>query len=223
MKADFPLIAFTTDTVSRLTGLSTRQLHSWDRKRFFIPAFADPQRRRPYSRVYSFKDIVSLRTIAELLRRGVSFSDLWKVRGFFEADDNESWSNRSFYVVGNRVFFQHQEAIIATRPLGQVAEATILEIGPIARATAEDVKKLTERGEDEYGQVTKDRLIMRGAPIIAGTRIPTATIAWFVDHGYNTDEILREFPRLTWKDIQAAVGYERDKVIGVSEADAAIA
>ena len=52
-KATIPLIAFTSDTVSRFTDLSIRQLHYWDRTGFFVPSFADPNRRRPHSRVYS--------------------------------------------------------------------------------------------------------------------------------------------------------------------------
>ena len=39
--ARIPLIAFTTDTVSRLTKLSVRQIHYWDRTGFFVPSFAD--------------------------------------------------------------------------------------------------------------------------------------------------------------------------------------
>jgi uncharacterized protein (DUF433 family) len=56
--------------------------------------------------------------------------------------------------------------------------------------------------------VTRNRWIMSGVPIIAGTRIPTETIAWFHDNGYALDWILENFPRLTPEDVQAAIAFE---------------
>ena len=63
-----PPQAFTSGHVSALTGLSDRQLREWDNRGLFQPAYAEDDRRRPYSRVYSFRDVVGLRTIA-LLRK----------------------------------------------------------------------------------------------------------------------------------------------------------
>ena len=59
--------------------------------------------------------------------------------------------------------------------------------------------------------MTRNRWIMSGVPIIAGTRIPTETIAWFHDNGYALDWILENFPRLTPQDVQAALAFESDR------------
>lgn len=221
VEAVFPLIAFTTDTVARLTGLSIRQLHYWDRKGFFSPSFADPHRRRPHSRVYSFDDVVGLRTVARLRREGVSFPQLWEVHRFFRSSDNKDWAGRKFWVIGDRVFFTHADAVIAARPIGQLVDATVLDLGPIVSDTREAVQGLRQRTADQIGKITKDRLIMNGAPILDGTRIPTMTVDWFHRHGYDEAEILREFPRLKPDDIRAAVDYElahrRDSVAAVEE------
>ncbi len=205
----FPLIAFTTDTVSRLTGLSVPQLHRWDRTRFFIPTFADPQRRRPHSRIYSYADVVGLRTIAMLRRQGVSFPELKKVRGFFESNTNEDWANRRFFVVGRRVFFTHEDAVLAAKPLGQRVDREIIDLGPIVSDVEGAVRQLTQRTPDQIGVVIQDRLIMGGAPTIAGTRIPTATIDEFHRSGYGDQDIIREFPRLEPADIRVAIDHER--------------
>lgn len=208
----FPLIAFTPDTVSRLTGLSISQLQRWDRSGFFIPTFADPHRRRPSSRVYSYADVVGLRTIAKLREQGASFHSLKKVREFFSSQDgerNEDWASRRFWVVGNQVFFAYGEAVLAAKPLGQRADTRVLELGPIVSDVEEAVRQLPIRSPEQVGQVTSDRLIMSGAPIIAGTRIPTAMIDWFSRHGYEVQQILQEFPRLTERDIEAAIAFER--------------
>ncbi len=60
--------AFSAAHVERLTGLSPAQLRSWDEAGFFKPEMACEDRRRPYSRVYSFRDVVGLRTIGILMR-----------------------------------------------------------------------------------------------------------------------------------------------------------
>ena len=73
---------FSDEHVSRLTGLSKWQLRSWDRLGFFSPRFAYEDRFAPYSRIYSFKDVVGLRTIAVLMKdHHVSLQELQRVAG----------------------------------------------------------------------------------------------------------------------------------------------
>ena len=74
--------------------------------------------------------------------------------------------------------------------------------------TDKAIGRLSERLPEEIGQVVRHRGIMQGVPIIAGTRIPTETIAWFHDHGYSLREILENFPRLTPEDVEAAIAFE---------------
>ena len=62
------IAAFSEASVERLTGLTSAQLRYWDKTGFFAPTYADDDRRTPYSRIYSFKDVVGLRTLG-LLRR----------------------------------------------------------------------------------------------------------------------------------------------------------
>ena len=45
------------------TSVSKSQLRYWDQTGFFTPAFANENRRVAFSRIYSFKDITSLRVI----------------------------------------------------------------------------------------------------------------------------------------------------------------
>ena len=207
-KATMPLIAFTSDAVSRLTGLSIRQIHYWDRTGFFAPEFADPNRRRPHGRVYSFVDLVGLRTISKLLDEHVTWPDLKRVRSLFRSKSNVEWAKRTFYLIEGKVYFTHEEALVAARPLGQSADPIILELGPIVDDLQRQVEALSVRTSDEIGHVTRDRLIMNGKDVIAGTRIPTSTIDWFYRNGYSLAEIKKEFPRLTHADLQAAIDHE---------------
>jgi DNA-binding transcriptional MerR regulator len=58
--------AFSLEQASKLSGTSARQLEYWDETGFFQPQYATENRHRPYSRVYSYRDIVGLRTLAIL-------------------------------------------------------------------------------------------------------------------------------------------------------------
>jgi uncharacterized protein (DUF433 family)/DNA-binding transcriptional MerR regulator len=208
-KAMVPLTAFTSKTTSKLTGLSVRQLHYWDKSGFFTPTFVDSVRRRPHNRLYSFQDVVGLRTIADLRKTGITLQELRKVREIFKPGVTDDWAKRRFYTVGRRVFFSHQDAIVASQPLGQQVEIDILEVAPITENVEVAIRKLQERGVNDVGRITRDRWVAGGVPVLAGTRIPTKTIAWFHDKGYDRASILANYPRLTDADIDAAIRYER--------------
>ncbi len=58
--------AYSEYHVERLAGLSRTQLRYWDKTGFFSPRFGMRIDAAPYSRVYSFGDVVGLRTLAIL-------------------------------------------------------------------------------------------------------------------------------------------------------------
>jgi len=207
-------LAFTADVAARLTGLSEDQLRDWDNAGFLEPEFAAPNRRRPYSRIYSFQDLVKLRTIAGLRQHGVPTQRLKKIGGFLDSIEDASWASTTFYVIGKDVYFTHQEALQAARPLGQQAirEILTIDLQPIVADVRKGVDGLKQRSPQEIGRVIRDRFIHGGQPILAGTRIPTATVYEFVRRGYTSDGILREFPRLVQADIDAAISEEEQAV-----------
>lgn len=61
------IAAFSEEQVQRLTGLTKGRLRYWHQTRFFSPSFVEGNPRLPYSRFYSFKNVVGLRTL-EMLR-----------------------------------------------------------------------------------------------------------------------------------------------------------
>jgi uncharacterized protein (DUF433 family) len=78
---------------------------------------------------------------------------------------------------------------------------------PIA-SVMEDVRKaaeaLRQREPSQIGKIEKHRYVLHQAPVISGTRIRVATILRFIEAGYSTDAILKEYPSLTEADIEAA-------------------
>jgi uncharacterized protein (DUF433 family) len=201
------LRAFSEDHVVRLTGLSRWQLREWDRLKFFAPHYAYENRRLPYSRIYSFHDVIGLRTIAVLMKDfRVSFQQLTKVAAELVRRGFKHWADLKLYVVKGQVHFRHPKSGDVEGVWdGQLAMLPVIDV---ITDMEKRVEQLQTRTEDQYGQIERHKHVMRNAPVLAGTRIPTAAIKRFHDAGSSTEEILRQYPALTSEDIAAALAFE---------------
>jgi uncharacterized protein (DUF433 family) len=56
--------------------------------------------------------------------------------------------------------------------------------------------------------------IMRGKPVVRGTRIPVETVLRHLADGLDVEEVLTAFPRLSREDVRACVQYAHDLVAG---------
>ncbi len=63
-------------------------------------------------------------------------------------------------------------------------------------------------------RIVVDPKIMVGKPIIKGTRIPVDAIIMRIADGMTIDEILKDYPKLTRKDVEAALEYSAMVVRG---------
>jgi uncharacterized protein (DUF433 family) len=59
----------------------------------------------------------------------------------------------------------------------------------------------------EHERITRDPDVMGGQPVIAGTRIPVATILNDLATGSTEAQILQDYPRLRLEDIRAALAF----------------
>jgi uncharacterized protein (DUF433 family) len=55
--------------------------------------------------------------------------------------------------------------------------------------------------------ITCDPAILRGKPIIRGTRVPVYLIADFVANGATPAELVTDYPDLTLEDVEAALAF----------------
>lgn len=60
--------------------------------------------------------------------------------------------------------------------------------------------------------ITSDPAIFGGKPIIAGTRIAVSTVLDMLAAGLSVDEVLKEYPGLTKKDVHAAISFASARV-----------
>jgi uncharacterized protein (DUF433 family) len=199
--------AFSEEHVERLTGLSRGQLRSWDRLGFFAPRHAYEDRHAPYSRVYSFQDVVGLRTIAVLMKQyHVSLQHLKKVAKELVRRGYGDWVGIKLYVVKRQVHF--------TRPGTKDVEGVwdgqlaMLPVIDVINDVELRVSELRKRTDSQRGQIEQHKHVVRNAPVVAGTRIPTAAIRRFHEAGYSVQQIIREYPTLTAEDVAAALAHE---------------
>lgn len=204
-----PFLAFTSEHVQRLTGLSARVLRYWEHTGVFRASYIDETPRRPYRRLYSFRDVVGLRTLAMLRRdHGVNLSELRKVGAFLSHHVDAPWASLRFRVVGRHVVFDDPEGAVPVsgRPFRQAVFP--VDMLSIAQATEKDAAKLRDRLPSDFGRITRHRHINHNAWVISGTRIPTSAIFDFHEAGYSEEDILREYPELHVCDVEAAIAHE---------------
>jgi len=63
--------------------------------------------------------------------------------------------------------------------------------------------------EDFMKHIEINPKILLGKPIIYGTRIPLELIVKLVAHGWKNEDIIKEYPSITKKDIRAALLYAK--------------
>lgn len=63
-----------------------------------------------------------------------------------------------------------------------------------------------------FERISVDHEVMGGAPCIAGTRIPAATVVSLVAENESTEQILAAFPQLDADDIRDALRFAAEAV-----------
>jgi DNA-binding transcriptional MerR regulator len=196
--------AFSAEHVARLAGLSQRQLSYWDQTGFFSPQYAFENRRSPYSRIYSFRDVVGLRTISILRKKyRIPLQNLRKAAEELSRHKNSPWSDLQLYVFNSEVHFREPDS---GRVRGvKSAQYVNLPLRAVIEDLAEKSNQLLTRQKDQLGRVNRHRFVAHNAWVVAGTRIPISAVVSFHKEGYSAEQIVGEYPMLTVTDVDAAL------------------
>ncbi|MGY5809445.1 DUF433 domain-containing protein [Rhizobium sp. LEGMi198b] len=202
------IAAFTEEQVERLTGVSVRQLRNWDRTGFFVPSLAYEDRSQPLSRLYSFRDLVSLKILNSLRNElNVSLQHLRQVKDKLAHLGDDMWSKTILFVLNKRVAFENpetraKEEIVSGQGILQIPLEVVT--GDMRRA----VDAMRKRDEALIGQIERKKGVANSKPVIAGTRIPVSSVKAFADEGYTVEQIRAEYPTLTEADVIAAINHK---------------
>jgi uncharacterized protein (DUF433 family) len=201
---------FAAEHASQHTGLSRNQLAAWDRGDILHPHWSRNGHGSP--RVYSFHDLVVLRTLAILRQEyRVTPAELRRVAEWLNAHTASPWVDLRLTVNGRHVQLENGDAGSAGGDAPRNGHGARLHLEAVARDTEAILEAAQRRQPDEIGQVVRRRGVMGNVPILAGTRIPTSAVWNFHEDGYSAEQIIYQYPRLTPKDIEAAIAYERQR------------
>ena len=203
--------AFSEEQVGRITNLTKGRLRYWAKTGFFRPSFIEDNPRLPYSRFYSFRDIVALRTLGMLrVQNNVPLQHLRKVAEKLSHLNDDLWTKTTLFVHNRKVVLVNPET---GRAEEIVSGQYLLEI-PLKQViddTNRDIVEMRQRREDTVGKVTRHRSIARNAWVVSGTRIPVKAIRRLHEDGYSYAQIIEEYPDITEEDIRAALHNTDDK------------
>lgn len=196
--------AFTEEQAERLTGVSVRQLQQWSKTAFFIPSLSR-ESRRPYGRIYSFRDLVCLKVLNGLRNESkVSLQHLRQVKTGLAHLGDDAWAKTTLYVLNRRVVFDNpetggKEEIVSGQGVLQIP------LKVVHTNMEQAVKDLRKRDRTTIGKITRKRGVVGSRPVIAGTRIPVSIIKEFHKAGYSIKDICKQYPALTENDVRAAI------------------
>ena len=195
------LYAFSVEHTARVTGLSMARLTRWDRESFFSPEYADEEDRgNPYSRVYSFMDLVGLRTLAILADTyHISLSELRKTYPELAKSVKHPWAEKPLAVWKRKVVWDIDS--LPRDRHGQIVGRHI-ELSSITSEVAQKADELRNRHRDQIGATERHKFVAHNALVVAGTRIPVTAVESFVRAEYSDEAILSEYPTLAKFDIR---------------------
>ena len=196
--------AFSEEQASRISGVSIYQLRQWDKEGFFPAAFGVGKQHVPFGRLYSFRDLVSLRVLNDLRNdKHIPLKHLRDVSAKLSHLGDRKWSGTTLYVLGKRVVLEDP----ATRKREDVVsgqKVLNIPLRVVIKNTRDRIKELNNR-DSALGQFTRGKFVAHNELVFRGTRILVSIIIEFHEAGYTPAKIIREFPDLTQTDIEAAI------------------
>jgi predicted RNase H-like HicB family nuclease len=145
------VVAYNIETVKTLTELTGRQIRYWDTTGLVAPSI-QPAKGRGSRRLYSFENLVELRTIARLLIAGVSLQRVRKVVEYIHKvrDVTRPLASLRFLVDGDGVFISSDDEQGWADAL---SGGQVLLIVPVDQVWKDTEAKLRDIGEPITGKV----------------------------------------------------------------------
>jgi DNA-binding transcriptional MerR regulator len=196
-------LAFSDKRAAQLAGISMKQLRHWEKTELVVPSVRQQISPRNTVRLYSFRDLLELLVVAELRHRpGISLQHIRRLVAYLRNQAFEApLSELKFATHGSDIYINYPDGSWSGDPFpDQLIYRQAIALDEVAAK----IDRATGRDPAAAGQVTSRRGVHRSQPVFAGTRIPVATVQRYLEAGYDTAAILREYPSLTSADVDAA-------------------
>lgn len=203
--------AFSEADAAKLAGLTVGQLRAWSLQGVMQPSFAEIDQRVPYGKIYSFRDIVSLRVLGQLRNKHkVSLQHLRQVSDSLAHLGDIRWISTTLYVLGRRVVLtdptdQQRKEIVNGQRVFDIPLRVVVE------DTRKAIAELNRRDDSQTGKIVHGKFTLQNEPVFEGTRIPVSTIKRYIEAGFSAEAIIQEFPDITLRDIKVAGSFDSGK------------
>lgn len=135
---------FSVGDVTRVTGVSAKTLHFWDRSGFISPSLMQA-RGTGTRRIYDFRDLVAIRVAAQLRAAGISLQALRKVLELVRSIGEWEQPLAEMYLVtdGRDVFAKRGEELLSLlRQPRQQVFAFVIDLRQTVETLRADVDQL---------------------------------------------------------------------------------
>jgi DNA-binding transcriptional MerR regulator len=196
-------LAVPDSRAAKLAGISMRQLRYWEQVGLVVPSVREQISPRNIVRLYTFQDLLELLVAAELRHRpGISLQHIRRLVTHLRARDYDApLRELRFATRGREIYIQHPDGSWSGDPFpDQIIYRQSIALDEVGAK----IDRVNARDPETAGRVVSRRGVHRSKPVFAGTRIPVATVQRYLQAGYDTAGILREYPSLTPDDIEVA-------------------
>jgi uncharacterized protein (DUF433 family) len=204
-----PPVAFPVPIASVLSGASVDQLAYWRKRTPSAPPLLVPEAKRSGRFLYSWSDVVALRSIV-YLRQEKSLPRVRSAVQLLRALEADEWEHLARYrLIGTK------SSILVQTPSGQLLDlerqpGTVLNevlmrdvLGPFTTREGRTVPGL----ERPRRLLSVNPRVLAGYPVIRGTRVPFDVVAGLADDGVPTAEIIELYPSVDPEAIDDAQAF----------------
>lgn len=202
-------MAFPVPIASVLTGATIAQLTYWRKDTPSAPALLVPEGKRSGRYLYSWADVVALRSIV-YVRSEKSLPRIRRAVATLRALEADEWTHLASYSL-----ISTKRSILVRTPKGQ-----LLDVGEHPGTVLEEtlMRDVLEPFETRTGRVvpalkrprpyiTVDPGVLGGYPVVAGTRVPFDAVAALADDDLDADEIAAIYPSVQPEAIADATAF----------------
>ena len=202
-------MAFPVPIASVLTGATARQLAYWRKHTPSAPPLLVPEGKRRGRYLYSWADVVALRSIV-YLRQEKSLPRIRRAVATLRRLEANEWTHLAAYRL-----ISTPSSILVQTPSGQLLDlehrpGTVLDevlmrdvLAPFETRSGRVVPAL----EHPRPRLAVDPTVLGGYPVIAGTRVPFDVVAALAEDELEPDEIADAYPSIDREAIGDAVSF----------------
>jgi uncharacterized protein (DUF433 family) len=202
-------VAFPVPITSVLTGATVAQLAYWRKATASAPPLLVPQGKRSGRYMYSWADVVALRSIV-YLRSEKSLPRIRQAVARLRSLEADDWVHLARYTL-----ISTPSTILVRTPDGQLLDVdrhpgTVLEetlmkdvLEPFETRSGRHVPAL----RNPRPHITVDPRVLGGYPVLAGTRVPFDSVAALAEDRLEPDEIAAIYPSATTEAIADATAF----------------